>query len=161
MKTNAMRILERAGVPFETRAYEVDESDLSAITVAHKVGLDPRQVFKTLVTRSGRDVFLAVIPGDAALDLKALARASGARKVEMVPLKEVQALTGYIRGGVTALGTKKPYPVWVDRSIEAWPVVAVSAGTRGLQLLVAPADYLKATGGQLAALATGGGAEPA
>ncbi|MCA9550707.1 MAG: Cys-tRNA(Pro) deacylase [Myxococcales bacterium] len=161
MKTNAMRILERAGVPFETRAYEVDESDLSAITVAHKVGLDPRQVFKTLVTRSGRDVFLAVIPGDAALDLKALARATGARKVEMVPLKEVQALTGYIRGGVTALGTKKPYPVWVDRSIEAWPVVAVSAGTRGLQLLVAPADYLKATGGQLAELATGGGAEPA
>jgi len=161
VKTNAMRILERAGVPFETRAYEVDESDLSAITVAHKVGLDPRQVFKTLVTRSGRDVFLAVIPGDAALDLKALARASGARKVEMVPLKEVQTLTGYIRGGVTALGTKKPYPVWVDRSIEAWPVVAVSAGTRGLQLLVAPADYLKATGGQLAELATGGGAEPA
>lgn len=155
-----MRILEKAGVAYETRAYAVDESDLSAVSVAHKVGLDPRQVFKTLVTRSGRDVFLAVIPGDAALDLKAMARVTGARKVEMVPLKEVQALTGYIRGGVTALGTKKPYPVWVDRSLEAWPVVAVSAGTRGLQLLLTPADYLRATGAHLADL-TAGAPEPA
>lgn len=161
MKTNAMRILERLGVPFEARAYDVDEADLSAVTVAGKVGLDPRQVFKTLVTKAGRDVYLAVVPGGAALDLKALARATGARKVEMAPLKEVQALTGYVRGGVTALGTKKPYPAWVDRSIQQWPVVAVSAGVRGLQLVLAPSDYLRATTGQLADLTAKPGAEPA
>jgi len=152
-KTNAMRILERLGITYEARAYEVDEADLSATTVASKVGLDPAQVFKTLATRaSEREVFLAVIPGDATLDLKALARATGAKRLEMVPLKDVQRLTGYIRGGVTALGTKKPLPVFVDRTVEAWPVISVSAGVRGTQLLLTPADYLRATEATIADL---------
>lgn len=153
MKTNAMRILERMGVPYETRAYEVDESDLSAPTVAKKVGLEPEQVFKTLVTRASEQaIYLAVVPGAAELNLKALARATGQKKMEMVPLKDVQRLTGYIRGGVTALGTKKPLPVFVDESISQWPQIAVSAGTRGLQLLLTPDDYLRATQAQTAPL---------
>lgn len=153
MKTNAMRILERAKISFEVRTYEVDEADLSAPTVAKKVGLDPAQVFKTLAVRvSEREVLLAVVPGDATVDLKALARAAGAKRLQMVPLADVQRLTGYVRGGVTALGTKKPLPVYVDASVERWPVISVSAGTRGVQLLLHPADYLRATGGKLAQL---------
>ncbi len=155
MKTNAMRILQRQGIAFETKAYEVDASDLSAPTVAKKVGMDPAQVFKTLLTRaSAREVFLAVVPGSAELNLKALARACGARKVEMVPLKDVQRLTGYVRGGVTALGTKKPLPVWVDSSVHSWSEIAVSAGVRGLQLVLQPEDYLRATQAQTAELCT-------
>lgn len=152
-KTNAMRLLERARVPFEVRTYDVDEADLSATTVAAKVGLDPRQVFKTLATRGpGKVVVLAVIPGDAELSLKQLAAAAGAKKLEMLPLKEVQAITGYVRGAVTALGTKRPFPVFVDRSVEAWDVISISAGMRGQQLFVAPGDYLRATAAELADL---------
>lgn len=153
MKTNAVRILERLGVEFELRHYEVDASDLSAPTVAAKVGLDPAQVFKTLATRAGeRSVHLAVVPGDATLDLKALARAVGEKKLEMLPLKDVQRITGYVRGAVTALGAKRPFPVWLDRSAERWPIISVSAGVRGTQILLAPADYRRATEAQVADL---------
>lgn len=146
MKTNAMRALERLGIAYETREYQVDPEDLSAETVAAKVGLPPEQVFKTLVARGDRTgVLLAVVPGDEELDLKALARLSGDRKVEVVPLKEVQALTGYIRGGVTALACKKDYPVFADETLQNFPVVSISAGMRGMQLLVAPPDYVRAT----------------
>lgn len=146
MKTNAARILERMGIAFETREYEVDPEDLSAGKVASAIGMPPEQVFKTLVVRGDRSgVFLAVVPGDSELDLKATARLTGNRKVEMVSLKEVQPLTGYIRGGVTALGGKKDYPVYVDEQIELYDRVAVSAGVRGQQLVLAPADYLRAT----------------
>ncbi len=104
MKTNAARVLDRLGVSYELRQYAVDESDLSAERVAEKIGLPAEQVFKTLVVRGDRrGVLLAVVPSDAELDLRALARAADDRRVEMVPLKEVQPLTGYIRGGVTAL----------------------------------------------------------
>lgn len=147
MKTNAARLLDALGVAYEIREYEVDENDLSAESVARKVGLPPEQVFKTLVARGDRHgVCFAVVPGNAQLDLKALARLTGDRKVDTVPLKDVQPLTGYIRGGVTVLGAKKAYPVYADETIELFDVVSVSAGVRGAQLLVAPADYLRATG---------------
>ena len=155
MMTNAARILQRLGIHFELREYEVDEADLSAENVAGKVGLPLDQVWKTLVARGERTgVLFAVLAGSATLDLKALAKLSGNRRVETVPLKEVQPLTGYIRGGVTALGGKKDYPVFVDEIIALFDVVAVSAGVRGTQILLAPADYLRATGATVGAIAT-------
>jgi Cys-tRNA(Pro)/Cys-tRNA(Cys) deacylase len=145
MKTNAARILDALGISYELRSYDVDPEDLTAKAVARKIGLPPEQTWKTLVARGDRNgVCFAVIPGDAELDLKALAKLSGNRKVEMVSLKEVQPLTGYIRGGVTALGAKKDYPVFVDETIELFDVVSISAGARGTQILLAPADYLRA-----------------
>jgi len=155
MKTNAVRLLDAAGVAYELREYEVDPEDLSAETVARKVGLPLEQVFKTLVVRGDRQgVCFAVVPGGCQLDLKALARLTGNRKIEPVSLKEVQPLTGYIRGGVTVLGAKKAFPVFVDETIELFDVVSVSAGQRGLQMLVAPADYLRITQGTLGAIST-------
>lgn len=154
MKTNAARLLDAMGVTYTLRDYEVDLEHLDAITVAHKVGMDPESVFKTLVFRGDRGgVGLAVIPGPLELDLKALARATGDRKVDLVPLKEVQPLTGYVRGGVTALGCKKDYPVWADETIELWDQIAVSAGARGTQIVLAPADYLRAVHATVAAIA--------
>ena len=153
-KTNAARLLDNLGIAFELRAYEVDPDDLSAETVARKVGLPPEQVFKTLVARGDRHgVCLAVIPGDTQLDLKALARQTGDRKVDTVPLKDVQPLTGYIRGGVTALAGKKNYPTYVDETVQLFDVVSISAGQRGLQILIAPHDYLRAVNGIVAAIA--------
>ena len=153
--TNATRILARLGIKFELRDYQVDEEDLSAENVASKVGLPLDQVWKTLVVRGDRTgVLFAVLAGSATLDLKALAKLSGNRKTETVPLKEVQPLTGYIRGGVTAIGGKKDFPVFVDETIELFDVVAVSAGVRGIQILLAPADYLRATGATVGAIAT-------
>jgi Cys-tRNA(Pro)/Cys-tRNA(Cys) deacylase len=155
MMTNAARILERLGIRFELREYVVDETDLSAENVAGKVGLPLDQVWKTLVARGDKTgVLFAVLPGSASLDCKALAKLSGNRSVETVALKEVQPLTGYVRGGVTALGAKKSYPVFVDETVAVFPVVAVSAGVRGTQILLAPADYLRATGARVGPLAT-------
>ena len=145
-KTNACRILDSLGIRYELREYKIDPQDLSAENVAAKVGLPPEQVFKTLAVRGDRNgVAVAVIPGNYELDFKALAHLTGDRKVEMLPLKEVQTVTGYIRGGVTALGMKKNYPVFVDETIELWDSICVSAGQRGLQILLASADYLRAT----------------
>jgi Cys-tRNA(Pro)/Cys-tRNA(Cys) deacylase len=145
-KTNACRILDSLGIPYRLREYKVDPDDLSAENVAAKVGLPSAQVFKTLAVRGDRNgVAIAVIPGNYELDFKALARLTGDRSIEMVPLKEVQSVTGYIRGGVTALGTKREYPVFADETIELWEEVCVSAGQRGLQIVLAPADYLRAT----------------
>jgi Cys-tRNA(Pro)/Cys-tRNA(Cys) deacylase len=143
-KTNAARLLEEMGIPHELRAYTVDPDDLSALTVAAKINLPAEQVFKTLVARGDRHgVCFAVVPGNCRLDLKALARLTGDRKVETVPLKEVQSLTGYVRGGVTVLGAKKAYPVYVDETVELFDTISISAGMRGLQLLMAPAYYVK------------------
>lgn len=145
MKTNAARILDGLHIDYTIREYEVDENDLSAENVAAKVGMPPAQVFKTLVVRGDKTgILLVCIPGDAELDLKALAAFSNNKKVEMVPLKEVQPLTGYIRGGVSPIGTKKRYPVYLDASISDWPVISLSAGARGYQLLLAPADLIPA-----------------
>lgn len=150
MKTNAARQLDTLGIPYELREYEVDPDDLSAETVAAKVGLPAEQVFKTLVARGDRTgVLMAVVPGDAELDLKALAKLSGDRKVDTVPLKELQPLTGFIRGGVTAIGGKKEYPVFVEETVELFDVISVSAGVRGTQILMAPADYLKVVKGKV------------
>lgn len=141
------------GIRYQLVEYEVDPDDLAAETVARKVGLPPEQVFKTLVVRGDRGgVYLAVIPANQELDGKALARLSGDRHVEIVPLKEVQNLTGYIRGGVTVLGCKREYPVWVDETIELFDVISVSAGVRGTQMLLAPGDYLRATKAQVGAI---------
>jgi Cys-tRNA(Pro)/Cys-tRNA(Cys) deacylase len=146
MKTNATRILDELGVSYTLREYEVDPDDLSAETVASKIGLPAEQVFKTLVARGDRGgVYLAVIPGNMELDGKALARVTGDRRVELVPLREVQQLTGYIRGGVTALGGKRDYPVFAAETIELFDVISVSAGVRGTQILIAPAHYLRIT----------------
>lgn len=153
MKTNAARLLDSLGISYTLQEYEVDPEDLSAINVARKVGLPPEQVFKTLLTTSGQgEHFFAVIPGDAELDFKKLAKAAGVRKTEMVSLKEVQPLTGYIRGGVTVFGAKKPYPAFVDETIELFNIISVSAGVRGAQILLAPADYLRASEATLADL---------
>ncbi|MBZ5664653.1 MAG: Cys-tRNA(Pro) deacylase [Acidobacteriia bacterium] len=152
-KTNAARLLDQMGIHYELREYEVDPDDLAAETVAAKIGLPPEQVFKTLVARGDRNgISMAVIPGDQELNLKALAAAAGERKIQLVPVKELQALTGYIRGGVTALAAKRDFPVYVDETIELFDVVSISAGMRGLQILIAPADYLRATKGTIAAL---------
>jgi Cys-tRNA(Pro)/Cys-tRNA(Cys) deacylase len=156
LKTNAARLLDSLGVAYELREYEVDPEDLSAETVARKVGLPAEQVFKTLVSRGDRTgVLLAVVPGDAELDLKALARFSGDRRVELVPLREVQPLTGYVRGGVTALACKKDYPVFADETLELFDRISVSSGLRGLQILLAPADYLRAVRATLGAISKG------
>ena len=156
-KTNAARLLDQLGIRYELREYEFDPEDLAAETVAAKIGLPPEQVFKTLVARpfGSKDrngICMAVIPGDQELDLKALAAAAGERKIQLVPVKELQTLTGYLRGGVTALAAKRDYPVYVDETIERFDVVSISAGMRGLQILLAPADYLRATQATIAAL---------
>ena len=153
MKTNAARLLDTLNIRYELRTYAVDPDDLSATRVAEKVGLPAAQLFKTLVCRGERTgVCLAVVPGDQTLDLKALARARGDRRCDTVPLKEVQPLTGYVRGGVTALAGKRSYPVVLHASALRWAVISVSAGIRGAQLLLAPADYQRVTQASLAEL---------
>jgi Cys-tRNA(Pro)/Cys-tRNA(Cys) deacylase len=145
MKTNATRILDKLGIAYETRSYPVDPDDLGAEKVAQGIGLPIEKVFKILVARGDKNgILLAVVSGDAEVDLKALARLAGDKHAEMVHLSEVQPLTGYIRGGVTALACKKDYPVFADASIEKFDVIAVSAGMRGLQILLAPKDYIRA-----------------
>ena len=153
-KTNACRALDALGIDYRLVAYEFDEEDLSAETVARKVGLPAGQVFKTLCLRANDDeILLGVLPGDASLDLKALARAAEKKSVEPVALKELLGLTGYIRGGVTALACKKPYPVFVDETAELFDVISISAGQRGLQIFVHPEAYLRAVSGKYAAIA--------
>ena len=152
-KTNAARLLDSLNITYELRSYEVDPEDLTAISVARKIGLPAEQVFKTLLSQTniGEHLF-AVIPGDAELDLKKLAHAAGTKKAELASLKEVEPLTGYIRGGVTVMGAKKPFPAYADETIELFDIISVSAGLRGLQVLLSPADYLRATNATLADL---------
>jgi len=146
-KTNAARLLDSLKINYELREYEIDESDLSAESVAKKVGLPPEQVFKTLVARGDKTgVLMACIPGNAELDLKAMATVSGNKKVEMVPMKEIQQLTGYIRGGVSPIGTKKHYPVFLDESAMGFPFISISAGARGSQILISSRDLIGALG---------------
>jgi len=157
MKTNAARILDQLAIPYELRAYEVDPNDLSAPSVAKKIGLPPEQVFKTLlcetVVASGKpNHIFAVVPGDAELDLKKLAQASGHKKLDLASLKQVEPLTGYIRGGVTVLAARKPFPAFADETIQLFDRISVSAGQRGLQLLLHPDDYVRATEAVLADL---------
>jgi Cys-tRNA(Pro)/Cys-tRNA(Cys) deacylase len=153
MKTNGARLLESLDIDFALQEYEVDPDDLSALTVAKKICMPAEQVFKTLLITGGPGVYVfAVIPGNAELDFKKLARAAGLRKTEMVPLKDVQPLTGYIRGGVTVFGARKAFPVFVDETAILFDWISVSAGARGTQLILSPADYLRATEAQMADL---------
>lgn len=153
-KTNAARALDALGIAYELREYAVDPNDLAAESVAAKIGMPAEQVFKTLVLRGDRSgVCLAVVPGDAEVDEKALARLTGDRRVEMAPLKEVQSLTGYIRGGVTALAGKRDYPVYLDETAELVDTISISAGIRGTQILLAPGDYIRAVKARVGAIA--------
>jgi Cys-tRNA(Pro)/Cys-tRNA(Cys) deacylase len=156
MKTNAVRLLDSLGVQYELREYAIDPEDLAAETVAAKIGMPPEQVFKTLLARGDRNgLCFAVIPANTELDLKALAATAGDRKTELVPVKELQALTGYIRGGVTVLGARKAFPVFADETIQLWDLISVSAGVRGTQVILRPEDYLRATGAVQADIARG------
>lgn len=156
MKTNAVRLLDAAGVQYELRDYVVDPDDLAAESVAMKIGMPPEQVFKTLVVRGDRNgLCFAVIPANTELDLKALATLSKDRKAEVVPLKEVQPLTGYIRGGVTVLGAKKAFPVYADETMQLWDKISVSAGVRGTQIVLSPDDYVRISAAILGDIARG------
>ena len=153
MKTNALRILEQKKIPHETREYPAEEGKLDAVSVAEILGLDPGRVFKTLVTRgekNGPAVFC--IPGNRELDLKAAARAAGEKKIEMLPLKELQPLTGYIHGGCSPLGMKKSFPFFLDDSALEADTISVSAGLRGLQMILDPGDLIKLTRGEISNL---------
>jgi Cys-tRNA(Pro)/Cys-tRNA(Cys) deacylase len=153
-KTNAARILDTLGISYELKTYEVDESDLSAVHVAESVGMPIEMVYKTLVCRGDKNgVLMAVIPGGGELDLKALAAASGNKRVEMVHLKEVFGLTGYIRGGCSPLGAKKEYPVYLDERARAQETIAISAGKRGEQIILKPDDLVSATAATVAQIA--------
>ncbi len=154
-KTNAARILDKSKTSYELKEYTADESDLSAINVAQKVGLPIEQVYKTLVARGDKTgVIIACIQGDHELHLKGLASLSGNKKVELVSLKEVQPLTGYIRGGVSPIGMKKHYPVFIDADIKSHDKIAVSAGLRGLQIFLSPIDLISVTKAQLGVIST-------
>ncbi|MFY9938684.1 MAG: Cys-tRNA(Pro) deacylase [Silvibacterium sp.] len=145
MKTNAARYLDSLGIEYELREYAVDPEEFSAVIVAEKIGMPPEQVFKTLLcVTSEREHVFAVVPGSEELDFKKLARAAGTRKAEMVSLKDVEPLTGYVRGGVTVFGAKKDFPAYVDETMELFDVISVSAGTRGTQIVMSPTDYLRA-----------------
>ena len=153
-KTNAARLLDQAGVHYELRYYPVEEEHLNAQQVAEAIGMPPEQVFKTLVARGDRNgVVMASIPANSELDLKALAAASGNKKVELVAMKEVLGLTGYVRGGVSPLGVKKPYPLFLDETAELWDIISVSAGLRGCQIVVGPGELARVTGARLDAIA--------
>lgn len=141
MTTNALRKLKTLGMEVETREYAVDEHDLSAVAVASKLGIDQDMVFKTLVVVGDRTgPFMCVIPGSAELDLKKTARASGDKSVAMLPMRELEPLTGYVRGGCSPIGARRKLPVFLDETAQLWDRVSISAGTRGLQMLLTPSD---------------------
>lgn len=145
-KTNAARLLDARGILYELAEYEVDENDLSAVTLARKIGQNIEQIFKTLVLRGDKNgVFVVVIPGNAEVDLKKAARLSGNKSAAMVQQKELLGLTGYVRGGCSPLGLKKPYPVYIDESCQLFDTIFISAGQRGLQLKLNPQDLIRVT----------------
>ena len=142
-KTNVMRLLESAGIDFRTQSYEYDESDLSGGHVARTIGMPEEQVFKTLVTRAASGGFrVFCIPVCCELDLKKAARASGDKNVSMLQVKELLSVTGYIRGGCSPVGMKKPFPTVIDETALLWDEIAVSAGKRGLQVILNPCDLI-------------------
>jgi Cys-tRNA(Pro)/Cys-tRNA(Cys) deacylase len=154
MKTNAGRILDQLKIAYEIKEYKVDEDDLTAEHVADQIGFPNEQVFKTLVVKGDKTgILVACIPGGDELDLKALAAVSGNKKVEMVHVKEIQGLTGYIRGGVSPIGMKKKYATFVDESAILWDLISISAGLRGAQIIIAPDDLVKSIEAQLAEIA--------
>lgn len=153
MTTNALRIVKTLGIQVRTIEYEVDEEDLSAAAAAAKSGVDLDRIFKTLVAVGDKTgPFMCVIPGSTELDLKKAAKASGNKSVTMLPLKELEPLTGYQRGGCSPVGSKKRLPVYIDETAQVWEHLSVSAGHRGLQMLLAPDELLQAADGEYADL---------
>lgn len=152
-KTNVARLLDKAQVPYELIPYEVDENDLSAVHVAASLGEDIEQVFKTLVLRGDKTgYFVCVIPGEHEVDLKMAAKASGNKKCEMLPLKELLPTTGYIRGGCSPIGMKKHFPIYIHETCLSFPYIYVSAGVRGLQIKLAPQDLIREARAEVCAL---------
>lgn len=152
-KTNAIRILESKNIHFSTLSYEVSEDELDAVSVARKTGLDPDTVFKTLVARNeSNSIFVFVIPGSCELDLKKAARAASSKKIEMIKVKELFDLTGYIRGGCSPVGMKKPYPVFIDETALLFDEISISAGVRGTQIIIAPSGLIGAISAETADL---------
>ena len=152
-KTNALRILESRGVPFEVVAYEYDEETSGAVVAAEKLGVSPERVFKTLVTYAdGKTVQVFCIPGNAVLDRKKAASAAGARRIELVAVKELFELTGYVRGGCSPVGMKKPYPVLIDEIATAFDWILINAGARGLQARIEPRLLAEVAGARFADL---------
>lgn len=149
-----MRVLEAEAVAFEVRSYAVDDDDLSAESAAESLGMAPEQVFKTLVVQGDRSgPLLVLLPAGTEIDFKRLARATGDKKVELVPLREVQDLTGYVRGAVTPLAIHRNYPIYIDETATLWPSVGISAGAKGLEILLDPRDLLRVTGAKPADIA--------
>lgn len=152
-KTNAARLLEQAGIPFELVPYEVDENNLAATHIAEQLGEDIKAVFKTIVLTAGPgQFFVCVVPGDAEIDLKKAAKVAGYKKVDLIPMKELLPLTGYIRGGCSPVGMKKPFPSFFHETASGLRFFYVSAGMRGLQFKLAPSDLIDYVGGKLADL---------
>ncbi|BFT70239.1 Cys-tRNA(Pro) deacylase [Paenibacillus sp. P36] len=153
-KTNACRILDSLHIAYSLHEYEWDEDQLDATTVAAKVELQPSQLYKTLILKGDKTgVLAACIPGDQELNLKSLASVSGNKKIEMVPVKDIQSLTGYIRGGVSPLGMKKKYPFYLHSTVESMELVSISGGRRGLQIFLRGEDLVTASEGRLVDIA--------
>lgn len=152
-KTIACRILDTLNVPYTMHEYDWNEEELDTVTVAQKVGITSSQIFKTLVLRGDKTgTLMACISGDKELDLKSLATASGNKKVEMIPVKAIQTLTGYVRGGVSPLGVKKKYPLYIDESVKDLSLVSISAGRRGLQIFLNGKDLVRACEATISAI---------
>lgn len=152
-KTTACRILDTLKIPYSLHEYEWNEETLDAVTVAGKVGIPSSNIFKTLILKGDKTgVLMACVPGNQELDLKSLALVSRNKKVEMVAAKDLQSLTGYIRGGVSPLGVKKRYPLYIDQSVQGLNIVSISAGKRGTQIFLSGADLVSASQGILAQL---------
>lgn len=149
-KTNAARLLDRAGINYNLVPYEVDENHLEATHVAEELGEDIKRVFKTLVLEGERaGYFVCVVPGDAEVDLKKAAKAAGAKKVDLIPMKQLLPLTGYVRGGCTSIGMKKPFPTFIHESALEFETIFISAGQRGLQIEIAPDDLAGYVGAKI------------
>jgi Cys-tRNA(Pro)/Cys-tRNA(Cys) deacylase len=152
-KTNAMRILDSLGILYETVSYPVEEEHVDAVSLAQSLGVNPEEVWKTLVAHDEHNSPLVfVIPGPAELDLKKAARAVGARSIELVSLRDLTPLTGYVRGGCSPLGMKKNFPTWLDEMVGVFPRIYVNAGARGLQVILAPDDLIRAVNASIADL---------
>lgn len=155
-KTNVARLLDRAKIQYELVPYTVDENNLAATHIAEELNEDIRQVFKTIVLTAGPGkFFVCVVPGDAEIDLKKAAKVAGYKKVELIPMKELLPLTGYIRGGCSPVGMKKPFPTFFHSTAKDFPFIYVSAGVRGLQLRIAPGDLINYVGASLADIIAG------
>ena len=154
-KTNAARLLDKAGVAYRLIPYEFDENDLAAQHVADSLGQDIARVFKTLVLHGDRTGYIVcVVPGDSEVELKALAKVSGNKKVEMIPMKDLLSVTGYIRGGCSPVGMKKRFPTYFHSTALDFDIIYVSAGVRGLQLEIAPSDLISFVGATVADVAS-------